>query len=146
MVRLFHFDALGIDSVCPSLPADDSGPVPGADRDSMCILILTAMVPLLGFYLYVLMNSQTELLRTKRNQTRGRKAVPLRRRAGQWGEAASKAETAAALQSYQFESVYLGPFLSSLRLGSQAQGRTEKRDADYSQTCRMSRKSFGDCL
>ena len=103
----------------------------------MNILILATMAPLCGFYLYALVNFQRELRRTKRQEVPGAKTIPLCWRAGQLS-AADPAISPAAVpiepevapearvagrqigasveresfeKIYQFESVYLGPFL-----------------------------------
>jgi hypothetical protein len=122
----------------------------------MNILILVTMGPLCGFYLYVLVNFQRELRRAKRDEIPGAKTIPLCWRAGQLStadpgnnsgvvesefvpgtrmagppadgerEVGASAEHQAPQGTYEFESVYLGPFLlipmrNGKGKGSQAQ-------------------------
>jgi hypothetical protein len=104
----------------------------------MKILILATMAPLLGFYVYALVNFQRELRRGKQEKVAGAKTIPLYWREGQLTgadqatEAASVTVSATAdfdlapdgkrqavsrivhesgLEIYQLESTYLGPFL-----------------------------------
>jgi len=103
----------------------------------MAILVLAMMIPLCAFYLYALVNFQRELRRGRQNEIPGAKTIPLQWRAGQLsgsdpstglaaGSSESRLETQTKLSGaplggqhqetsfqeiYQFESVYLGPFL-----------------------------------
>jgi hypothetical protein len=104
----------------------------------MKILILATMAPLLGFYIYALVNFQRELRRGKQENVAGAKTIPLYWHDGQLtaveqsNEAASVTVSATAdfdptpdgkrqtvsrivhesgLEIYQLESTYLGPFL-----------------------------------
>jgi hypothetical protein len=104
----------------------------------MKILILATMAPLLGFYIYALVNFQRELRRGKQENVAGAKTIPLYWHDGQLtaveqsNEAASVTVSATSdfglvpdgkrqtvprivhesgLEIYQLESTYLGPFL-----------------------------------
>jgi hypothetical protein len=88
----------------------------------MKVLILAMLVPVCGFYFYVLVNFQKELRRSKRNEVPGAKTIPLFR-----SKAEPELSTAAATSGSQrraelfvakpseeihpLESIYLGPFL-----------------------------------
>jgi hypothetical protein len=108
----------------------------------MKILILATLVPLCGFYFYVLVNFQRELRRARQEKVPGAKTIPLYWRDGQLSDAGPVAGSAGmepespavgdtrmtgwplgvqrqpvsssqgpSGEIYQFESVYLGPFL-----------------------------------
>jgi len=100
----------------------------------MKILILATMAPLLGFYIYALVNFQRELRRGKQENVAGAKTIPLYWRDGQLTGADCATEAASVtsdfglvpdgkrqtvprivhesgLEIYQLESTYLGPFL-----------------------------------
>jgi hypothetical protein len=88
----------------------------------MKVLILAMLVPVCGFYFYVVVNFQKELRRTKQNEVPGAKTIPLFR-----SEAEPELPTAAATSRSQrraelfvakpseeirpLEPIYLGPFL-----------------------------------
>jgi hypothetical protein len=96
----------------------------------MKILILATMAPLLGFYVYVLVNFQRELRRGKQEKIAGAKTIPLYWHDGQLTGVDRASVTAdfdlapddkrqpvsrilheSGLEIYQLESTYLGPFL-----------------------------------
>jgi hypothetical protein len=104
----------------------------------MKIMILATMAPLLGFYIYALVNFQLELRRSKKEKIAAAKTIPLYWREGQLTGADGAAEAASVtvsanadfdpapdgkrqtvsrivhesgLEIYQLESTYLGPFL-----------------------------------
>jgi hypothetical protein len=100
----------------------------------MKILILATMAPLLGFYVYALVNFQRELRHAKREEVRGAKTILLHWTDGQLSGNDQPAETDAQSpdfkvlpggkrqavsrvaheperETYQLESAYLGPFL-----------------------------------
>jgi len=104
----------------------------------MKILILATMAPLLGFYIYALVNFQRELRRGKQENVAGAKTIPLYWRDGQLtgadcateaapvtasatsdlglapdgkSQAVSRIVHESGLEIYQLESTYLGPFL-----------------------------------
>jgi hypothetical protein len=100
----------------------------------MKILILATMAPLLGFYVYALVNFKRELRRAKREEVRDAQTILLHRSDGQLSGEDRAAETAAKSldfkvlpggkrqavsrvaheperEIYQLESAYLGPFL-----------------------------------
>jgi hypothetical protein len=100
----------------------------------MKILILSTMAPLLGFYIYALVNFQRELRRGKQGKIVGAKTIHLYWHEGQLTgadrateaasvtadfdlapdgkrQAASRITYESGLEIYQLESTYLGPFL-----------------------------------
>jgi hypothetical protein len=96
----------------------------------MKILILATMAPLLGFYVYALVNFQRELRRAKQEEVRGAKTILLHRSDGQLSgddhaaesldfkvlpggkrQAVSRVTHEPEREIYQLESAYLGPFL-----------------------------------
>lgn len=100
----------------------------------MKTLILAMIAPLLGFYVYALVNFRRELRRGKQEKIAGAKTIPLYWREGQLTcaergteaacvtadfdlaadgrrQAVSRTVHESGLEIYQLESTYLGPFL-----------------------------------
>src|SRR5450432_2118328 len=95
MGSLCRLDASAIDLACLSVPLDSRGRT--ERRNIMNLLILAALAPLGGFYLYALASFQKELRGARRETRPGAKTIPLYFRDGKL--TALDAETDSTIES-----------------------------------------------